>query len=71
MNYSWFYNYMVYNIFNIIDLILYINIYIIVLLVIFYILFNIRFKNIMMELQYRIEKKGFILIVEKILIVVM
>lgn len=47
---SWFYNYMVYNTFNIIDLILHINTHIIVLLAIFHILSNIRFKNTMMEL---------------------
>lgn len=46
----WFYNYMVYNTFNIIDLILHINTHIIVLLAIFHILSNIRFKNTMMEL---------------------
>lgn len=50
MNHSWFYNYMVYNTFNIIDLILHINTHIIVLLAIFHILSNIRFKNTMMEL---------------------
>lgn len=41
---------MVYNTFNIIDLILHINTHIIVLLAIFHILSNIRFKNTMMEL---------------------
>lgn len=42
---------MVYNTFNIIDLILHKNTHIIVLLAIFHILSNIRFKNTMMELR--------------------
>lgn len=49
-NHRWFYNYMVYNTFNIIDLILHVNTHIIVLLAIFQILSNISFKNTMMEL---------------------
>lgn len=62
---------MVYNTFKIIDLILHINTHIIVLLAIFHILSNIRFKNTMMELWHRTEKKGFISTAEKIPTVVM
>lgn len=67
---------MVYNTFNIIDLILHINTHIIVLLAIFHILSNIRFKNTMMELSYDgigpiAQKKGFISTAEKIPTVVM
>lgn len=62
---------MVYNTFNIIDLILHINTHIIVLLAIFHILSNIRFKNTMMELGPIAQKKGFISTAEKIPTVVM
>lgn len=61
---------MVYNTFNIIDLILHKNTHIIVLLAIFHILSKIRFKNTMMELG-PIAQKGFISTAEKIPTVVM